>query len=42
MKLKEAGFVLKERERLTELYLLKFNGSNIILEGNALVLTQER
>jgi hypothetical protein len=42
IKLKEARFVSKERERLTELYPLKFNSSNIILEGNALVLTQER
>jgi hypothetical protein len=42
MKLKEAGFALKERERLTESHPLKFNGGNITLEGNALVLTQER
>jgi hypothetical protein len=42
IKLKEAGFVLKERERLTESHPLKFNSSNITLEGNTLVLTQER
>ena len=43
MKLKEAGFASKERERLTTKHPLKFNGGHIQLEGDTtLVLTQER
>lgn len=41
-KLQEAGFTSKDRERLTASHPLKFNGGNIRLEGETLVLSQER
>ena len=40
--LKRARFLSKEREQLTQSNPVKFNGGNIKLECNSIVLTQER
>ena len=40
-KLKEANFSVKEREKLTLTILIKFNGGQIKLDNNLLLLTQE-
>ena len=40
-KLKEANFSAKEREKLTLTMLIKFNGGQIKLDNNLLLLTQE-
>jgi hypothetical protein len=42
VKLKEAGFLAKEREKLTPTTPIKFNGGQIKLEDGVIVLTQER
>jgi hypothetical protein len=42
-KLKKAQFLSKEREQLTQSYLVKFNGGNISLrEDNSIIFTQKR
>ena len=40
-KLKKANFSVKEREKLTSTTLIKFNGGQIKLNNNLLLLTQE-
>jgi hypothetical protein len=42
VKLKEAGFLAKEREKLTPTTLIKFNGGQIELEDKVIILTQGR
>jgi hypothetical protein len=42
IELNKARFLSKEREQLTQSNPLKFNGGNIKLETNSIVLTQER
>jgi hypothetical protein len=42
VKLKEAGFLAKEREKLTPTTPIKFNGGQIKLEDGVIILTQER
>jgi len=42
VKLREAGFLAKEREKLTPTTPIKFNGGQIKLEDGVIILTQER
>ena len=42
VQLRNAGFLAKERERLTLAHDLKFNSGIIHLEDNGITLTQER
>ena len=42
VQLRNAGFLAKERKRLTPAHNLKFNNSIIHLKDNGITLTQER
>jgi hypothetical protein len=42
LELKQANFLAKEREKLTTIIPIKFNGGQIKLENDSILLTQER